>query len=51
MYLVEKMGFGWEEVHNIAEQIEHIKSPKLFAKMAELLDYPGFRSTAHQFQI
>ena len=42
MYLVEKMGFGWEEVHNIAEQIEHIKSPKLFAKMAELLDYPKF---------
>jgi DtxR family Mn-dependent transcriptional regulator len=36
------MGFGWEEVHNIAEQIEHIKSPKLFAKMEELLDYPKF---------
>ena len=42
MYLVEKMEFGWEEVHNIAEQIEHIKSPKLFAKMEELLDYPKF---------
>src|SRR3990170_7406884 len=26
MYLVEKMGFGWEMVHEIAEQIEHIKS-------------------------
>ena len=42
MFLVEIMGFGWEEVHNIAEQIEHIKSPKLFAKMAELLYYPKF---------
>ena len=42
MYLVEKMGFGWEEVHNIAEQIEHIKSPELFTKMDELLDYPKF---------
>ncbi len=40
MYLVEKMGFGWEQVHEIAEQIEHIKSPEFFAKMDELLDYP-----------
>src|SRR5690606_6704941 len=24
MFLVEKMGFGWEEVHEVAEQIEHI---------------------------
>ena len=42
MYLVEKMGFGWEQVHEIAEQIEHIKSPEFFAKMDELLDYPKF---------
>lgn len=40
MYLVEKMGFGWEEVHDIAEQMEHIKSPELFSKMDELLGYP-----------
>jgi DtxR family Mn-dependent transcriptional regulator len=40
MFLVEKMDFGWEEVHDIAEQIEHIKSPELFAKMDELLGYP-----------
>lgn len=40
MYLVEKMGFGWEQVHEIAEQIEHIKSPEFFAKMDELLNYP-----------
>ncbi len=40
MYLVEKMGFGWEEVHQIAEQIEHIQSPEFFAKMDELLGYP-----------
>jgi len=35
------MGFGWEEVHEVAEQIEHIHSPKFFAKMDEMLDYPG----------
>lgn len=40
MYLVEKMGFGWEEVHEIAEQVEHINSKKLFDRMEELLDFP-----------
>lgn len=40
MYLVEKMGFGWEQVHEIAEQIEHIQSPEFFAKMDELLGFP-----------
>lgn len=40
MFLVEKMGFGWEEVHAIAEQVEHIQSPRFFAKMDELLNYP-----------
>ena len=42
MFLVEKMEFGWEEVHNIAEQIEHIQSEKLFEKMDELLGFPKF---------
>jgi DtxR family Mn-dependent transcriptional regulator len=40
MFLVEKMGFGWEEVHDIAEQIEHIQSPGFFEKMDKLLGYP-----------
>jgi len=40
MFLVEKMGFGWEEVHEIAEQIEHIQSPAFFEKMDELLGFP-----------
>jgi DtxR family Mn-dependent transcriptional regulator len=40
MFLVEKMGFGWDEVHNIAEQIEHVQSPAFFAKMDELLEFP-----------
>ena len=40
MFLVEKMGFGWEEVHEIAEQIEHIKSVELFDKMDQLLGFP-----------
>ena len=40
MFLVEKMGFGWEEVHDIAEQIEHIQSPTFFDKMDQLLGFP-----------
>lgn len=40
MFLVERMGFGWEEVHEIAEQIEHIKSPLFFQKMNEILGSP-----------
>jgi len=40
MFLVERMGFGWEQVHDIAEQMEHIKSPEFFAKMDELLGFP-----------
>ena len=40
MFLVQKMGFGWEEVHEIAEQIEHIQSSIFFEKMDALLNYP-----------
>ncbi len=41
MYLVEKMGFGWEQVHEIAEQVEHLQSPVFFDKMDELLGFPN----------
>ncbi len=41
MFLVEKMGFGWEEVHDIAEEMEHIDSEKLFDRMDELLGFPA----------
>ncbi|QTV05389.1 metal-dependent transcriptional regulator [Faecalibacter bovis] len=40
MFLVEKMGIGWEHVHDIAEQVEHIKSQLFFDKMDEILNYP-----------
>ena len=40
MFLVEKMAFGWENVHEIAEQLEHIHSEEFFDKMHELLNYP-----------
>ncbi|MEB2779207.1 metal-dependent transcriptional regulator [Algoriphagus sp. C2-6-M1] len=40
MFLVNKMGFGWEEVHEIAEQVEHIHSPKFFERMDEMMSFP-----------
>ena len=40
MFLVEKMGFGWEEVHPSAEQIEHIDAPAFFDRMDALLGFP-----------
>jgi DtxR family transcriptional regulator, Mn-dependent transcriptional regulator len=40
MFLVEKMKLGWEDVHDIAEQIEHIQSSVFFEKMDEQLGYP-----------
>lgn len=40
MYLVERMGFGWEEVHQIAEEIEHLKSQAFFDRMDKILGFP-----------
>jgi DtxR family Mn-dependent transcriptional regulator len=40
MFLSQVMGFGWEEVHDIAEEIEHITSTILFDKMDEILGFP-----------
>lgn len=40
MFLTRIMNFGWEEVHEIAEELEHIKSSKLFDRMDELLGFP-----------
>lgn len=42
MFLVEKMNFGWENVHEIAEQLEHVHSTLFFDKMDEILNFPKF---------
>jgi DtxR family Mn-dependent transcriptional regulator len=41
MFLVNVMKFGWEEVHEVAEQIEHIHAPKFFERMDEMLGHPA----------
>ncbi|ADY29510.1 MULTISPECIES: metal-dependent transcriptional regulator [Cellulophaga] len=42
VFLVEKLEFSWDEVHEVAEQLEHIKSEKLIDKLDKLLDYPKY---------
>ncbi|MCG7858780.1 metal-dependent transcriptional regulator [Flavihumibacter sp.] len=39
-FLVEKLGFGWEEVHEIAEELEHISSKKLIDRLDIFLGNP-----------
>ncbi len=42
VFLVEKLGFAWDEVHEIAEELEHIKSEALIDKLDEFLEFPDF---------
>lgn len=39
-FLVEKLAFGWDEVHELAEQLEHIQSTKLINRLDEFLGFP-----------
>ncbi len=42
VFLVEKLDFSWDEVHEIAEELEHIKSEKLINKLDAFLGFPAF---------
>ena len=42
VFLVEKLRYGWDEVHEIAEQLEHIYSESLTDKLDKFLGYPKF---------
>ena len=39
-FLVEKLGYNWDEVHDIAEQLEHIQSKTLTNRLDAFLEYP-----------
>lgn len=41
-FLVQKMEFTWAEVHEVAEQLEHLQSDKLMKQLEKLLGYPQF---------
>jgi len=42
VFLFEKLGFNWSEVHDIAEQLEHIQSEELISRLDDFLGNPAF---------
>lgn len=42
LFLVEKLNFRWDEVHEIAEQLEHIQSDELIKRIDKFLNHPKF---------
>ncbi len=40
VFLVDKLNFSWDEIHEVAEQLEHIKSDKLIKQLDAFLDFP-----------
>lgn len=42
VFLVKKLGFKWDEVHDLAEELEHINTHKLTERLDAFLDYPKF---------
>jgi DtxR family Mn-dependent transcriptional regulator len=42
VFLVEQLGFKWDEIHEIAEQLEHINSTELIDRLDKFLDHPLF---------
>jgi DtxR family Mn-dependent transcriptional regulator len=42
LFLVETLGFTWDSVHEIAEQLEHVQAPELIRRIDEYLGYPKY---------
>lgn len=42
VFLHSKLQFSWDEVHEVAEELEHIRSSKLIERLDEYLDFPKF---------
>lgn len=42
VFLVDHLGFKWDEIHELAEQLEHIQSDKLIERLDAFLNYPQF---------
>jgi DtxR family Mn-dependent transcriptional regulator len=41
-FLVRKLGFTWDEVHEVAEQLEHVQSEKMLNQLDKFLGFPQF---------
>ncbi len=42
VFLVNKLGYKWDEIHDIAEQLEHIQSTDLIERLDAFLEFPRF---------
>lgn len=42
VFLVEKLQFSWDEVNDVAEQLEHIRSPLLVERLDKFLGHPRY---------
>ncbi len=42
VFLVDKLDFHWDEIHEIAEQLEHVQSEELITRLDKFLDHPDF---------
>ncbi|MBD2768967.1 metal-dependent transcriptional regulator [Hymenobacter sp. BT664] len=41
VFLVQQLGFNWDEVHEVAEQLEHVQSPLLMRRLDAFLGHPA----------
>jgi DtxR family Mn-dependent transcriptional regulator len=46
-FLVNKLGFAWSDVHEVAEQLEHVQSPLLIEKLDHFLGHPSYDPHGH----
>lgn len=42
VFLLEKLNYNWDEIHDIAEQLEHVKHPELADRLDAFLGYPEY---------
>lgn len=42
VFLLEKLGYKWDEIHNIAEQLEHVGTSELADRLEKFLGYPDY---------
>lgn len=42
VFLLEKLGYQWDEIHNIAEELEHIKDDTLADRLDKFLEFPEY---------
>ena len=40
VFLVQELGFSWDEVHEVAEELEHVESPLLMQRLDAFLNFP-----------